>query len=41
VGAASSKLTPGFQQPAAAKPTKINQPPPQFLIKSLGKTGDQ
>src|SRR5436190_3907015 len=35
------KLTPGLQQPAAAKPAKINQPPPQFLTKLLGKTGDQ
>ena len=41
VGAASSKLAPGFQQPAAIKPAKINQPPPQFLTKLLGKTGDQ
>src|SRR5204862_4379952 len=24
-----------------AKPVKINQPPPQFLTKLLGKTGDQ
>src|SRR5213079_199487 len=32
---------PGLQEPAAAKPAKINQPPPQFLTKLLGKTGDQ
>ena len=41
VGAAGSKLTPGPQLPAAAKPVKINQPPPQFLTKLLGKTSDQ
>ncbi len=41
VGAAGSKLTPGLQEPAAAKPAKINQPPPQFLTKLLGETRDQ
>jgi len=41
VGAAGSKLTPGLQEPAAAKPAKINQPTPQFLTKLLGKTEDQ
>jgi len=41
VGAAGSKLTPGLREPAAAKPAEINQPPPQFLIKLLGKTRDQ
>src|SRR5438034_7150099 len=41
VGAAGLKLTPGLQKPAAAKPAKINQPPPQFLTKLLGKTRDQ
>ncbi len=41
VGAAGLKLTPGLQEPVAAKSVKINQPPPQFLIKLLGKTGDQ
>src|SRR5204862_7722844 len=41
MGAAGSKLTPGLQEPAAAKPAKINQPTPQFLTKLLGKTGDQ
>ncbi len=38
MGAAGLKLTPGLQEPAAAKPAKINQPPPQFLIKLLGET---
>ena len=32
---------PGLQEPAAAKPAEINQSSPQFLIKLLGKTGDQ
>ena len=41
VGAAGLKLTLGLQEPAAAKPAEIYQPPPQFLIKLLGKTGDQ
>ncbi len=41
MGAAGSKLTPGLQLPAAAKPVKINQPPPQFLTNLLGKTSDQ
>ena len=41
VGAAGLKLTPGLQEPAAAKPAKINQPPPQFLTKLLGETRDQ
>ena len=41
MGAAGLKLTPGLQEPAAAKPVKINQPPFQFLTKLLGKTGDQ
>src|SRR5204862_1921560 len=41
MGAAGSKLTPGLQEPAAAKTAKINQPPPQFLTKLLGKTRDQ
>ena len=41
MGAAGLKLTPGLQEPAAAKPAKINQPTPQLLIKLLGETGDQ
>src|SRR5438034_9114782 len=41
MGATGSELTPGLQEPAAAKPAEINQPPPQFLIKLLGKTRDQ
>ena len=41
MGAAGSKLMPGLQEPAAAKPAEINQPPPQFLTKLLGETGDQ
>ena len=41
MGAAGSKLTPGLQEPVAAKPAEVNQPPPQFLIKLLGETRDQ